>query len=125
MTDERYNRFRKISHNLSIQEKVSHIKDQIENSIENCTLEIYVRDKTTHDRLILTNLFLIKRAAGLNIFDGSNEIRDISEIDTHFIFLSTYCKPSKIRRNKIDQIINSSERIDTKDGNLETYTSWV
>jgi len=113
--------------NLDLRKKCKKIKDRITERIKECEIEILILNDQNqhkqHDRWIYTNLFFIYRGAGFNIFGPKGIGEETSEISFKFIFLRKFNSLFRVRRKIIDEIINSSEIIDTKDGNLETYTS--
>lgn len=102
--------------NLNLTTKVKIIKDRIRERIKECKIDILVLNQDNehiqHDRWIYTNLFLIFRGYGFNIYNGDRKINESSEISFKFIFLKRFYRIFIKRREIIDKIINSSKKID-------------
>tara|TARA_B110000238_G_C16105195_1_gene430089 strand:+ start:27 stop:968 length:942 start_codon:yes stop_codon:yes gene_type:complete len=92
----------------SINEKIGYIKKLIKDEVGDCDVEIIIEpsrgDQRQHDRYIMTNLFIIERGKGFNIFDPEGNINDISRINFFFNFFLRNISLLKELREKIERI---------------------
>ena len=92
----------------AIDEKVSDIKSWIEDAIGNCDVEVIRLSSKSksrlHDRYIITNLFMIERGAGFNIFKADGSIDDFSSMLFRFIFLKRNYLLSQLVRKQLEKI---------------------
>jgi hypothetical protein len=92
----------------SIDEKICYIKKLIKDEVGDCDVEIIIEpsrgDQRQHDRYIMTNLFIIERGKGFNIFDPEGNINDISRINFFFNFFLRNISLLKELREKIERI---------------------
>ena len=92
----------------AIDEKFSDIKSWIEDAIGNCDVEVIRLSSKSksrlHDRYIITNLFMIERGAGFNIFKADGSIDDFSSMLFRFIFLKRNYVLSQLVRKQLEKI---------------------
>tara|TARA_B100000795_G_scaffold268909_1_gene256865 strand:+ start:139 stop:1077 length:939 start_codon:yes stop_codon:yes gene_type:complete len=100
---------------ISTESKLELIKERMDREKLSVELELLLlNDKNMylqHDRWIYTNLYLLYRGYGFNIFNGQNNISDSSEISFKFIYLKKYRRIFYNRRKIVDKIITSSKKI--------------
>ena len=106
----------KPSSNKDLKSKAREIKDIIRKKIKYIDIEILTLNKENqhlqHDRYIFTNLFLISRGIGFNIFGPHGLMKqESSEIKFRFIFLRKFNSLFRVRRKVTDEIIQSSDKI--------------
>ena len=97
---------------LTENKKICYIKKLINDEVGDCDVEIilepFKNERRMHDRYIITNLFVIERGEGFNIFDPNGNIRDVSRINFYFnFFKSNYVMLLEVRKN-MERIENHS-----------------
>ena len=101
--------------NKSIEQKIKSIFYLFEKEFENINLSISLYENSDdffwlqHDRILLTNYYLIDRGAGFNIFDSNNEIKDNSEMNFKFVFHRKNYPSFSKRRENIDELMHLVE----------------
>lgn len=104
--------------------KIKYIFDQFENEFEHINLSISLYEKgedfvwLQHDRILLTNYYLIYRGAGFNIFDFNHKIKDHSEMNFKYIFHSRNFSSFFTRKKDMQKLI------DLADSNSPSFTTF-
>ena len=105
-------------------EKIKYIFNLFEKEFDKINLSISLYEKSKdfvwlqHDRILLTNYYLIDRGAGFNIFDANNNIKDHSEMNFKYIFHKRNFPSFSTRKKDIQKLINLA------DSNSPSFTTF-